>query len=223
MEFAKFVKSLGYNFNPSASSRSNQFQLLMLAARGTEEEGVLNELAIRSMAKAIYSTKNIGHYGLGFDFYTHFTSPIRRYSDLIVHRLLFNYIEGNGKPLLSESQLEEICDHISQTERSAVEAERKSVKMKQIEFLADHVGEEFHGIISGVTHFGMFIKLTDNLAEGLIKMKDLDDDFYVYDDKKYSLLGRRTKRQYRLGDRLTVKLIRADLEKSELDFIITNG
>jgi ribonuclease R len=223
IEFSKFVKSLGYNFNPSAQSRSNQFQLLMLAVKGTEEEAVISELAIRSMAKAVYSTKNIGHYGLGFKHYTHFTSPIRRYSDLMVHRLLFNYLEGNGKPGLSEKQLEDICEHISVTERNAVEAERDSVKQKQLEFLQDHVGDEFHGIISGVTHFGMFIKLTETLAEGLIKMRDLDDDFYVYDDKKYSLIGRRTKRQYRLGDKVTVKLIRADLEKAELDFIITGS
>jgi ribonuclease R len=141
----------------------------------------------------------------------------------MVHRLLFNYLEGNGKPGLSEKQLEDICEHISVTERNAVEAERDSVKQKQLEFLQDHVGDEFHGIISGVTHFGMFIKLTETLAEGLIKMRDLDDDFYVYDDKKYSLIGRRTKRQYRLGDKVTVKLIRADLEKAELDFIITGS
>jgi len=220
-EFAKFVKSLGYNFNPSVTSRSNQFQQLMLAARGTEEEAVISELAIRSMAKAVYSVKNIGHYGLGFKHYTHFTSPIRRYSDLLVHRLLLDYIEGDWKPVIKEKLLDEICDHISQTERNAVEAERKSVKIKQVEFLKGKVGEEFHGIISGVTHFGMFIKLTDNLAEGLIKMRDLEDDFYVYDDKKYSLVGRRKKKQYRLGDKVNVRLIRADLDKSELDFIIT--
>jgi ribonuclease R len=223
IEFSKFVKSLGYNFNPSESSRSNQFQLLMLAVRGTEEEAVISELAIRSMAKAVYSINNIGHYGLGFKHYTHFTSPIRRYSDLLVHRLLFNYLDGNGKPGLSDKQMEDICDHISITERNAVEAERASIKQKQLEYLQDHIGTEFHGIISGVTHFGMFIKLTETLAEGLIKMRDLDDDFYVYDDKKYSLIGRKTKRQYRLGDKVTVKLIRADLEKSELDFIITGS
>ncbi len=220
-EFAKFVKSLGYSFNPSASSKSNQFQLLMLSVKGTEEEAVISELAIRSMAKAVYSVTNIGHYGLGFKHYTHFTSPIRRYSDLVVHRLLYNYIEGNGKPVIPLGKLDEICDHISETERNAMEAERKSVKRKQVEFLSSQVGEEFHGIISGVTHFGMFIKLTDNLAEGLIKMRDLEDDFYVYDDKKYSLVGKRTKNQYRLGDKVNVRLIRADLEKSELDFIIT--
>ena len=219
-EFAKFVKSLGYSFDPNAASKSNQFQLLMLSVKGTEEEAVINELAIRSMAKAVYSTHNIGHYGLGFMYYTHFTSPIRRYSDLMVHRLLFQYLKKKGNFRYSNEELEEISDHLSVTERNAVDAERKSVKLKQIEYLQHHIGEEFHAIISGVTYFGIFVKITDILAEGLVKIRDLESDSYIYDEKKYALVGKATKKQYRLGDKVSVKLIRVDIEKSEVDFII---
>ncbi len=221
VEFSKFVKSLGFSFDPAGSKNTKQFHSLLLQIKGKEEEALINELAIRSMAKAVYSTKNIGHYGLGFKHYTHFTSPIRRYSDLIVHRILFHYLEVNNKNLYSHVRLEEIAAHISITERSAVEAERLSIKIKQIEFLENHIGESFHAVISGVTHFGLFVKILDILAEGLIRVRDLEGDFYVYDEKKYSLIGRRTKKQYRLGDKVWVKLIRVDKEKSELDFIIT--
>ena len=219
-EFAKFVKSLGYSFDPNAASKSNQFQSLMLSVKGTEEEAVINELAIRTMAKAVYSVHNIGHYGLGFKYYTHFTSPIRRYSDLMVHRLLYKYINQKGSFKYSNEELDEISDHLSITERNAVDAERKSVKLKQVEYLQNHIGEEFHAIISGVTYFGIFVKITDILAEGLVKIRDLENDTYVYDEKKHALVGQAFKKQYRLGDKVRVKLIRADITKSEVDFII---
>ncbi len=221
IEFSRFVKSLGFSFDPGLSKNTKQFHSLMLQIKGREEEALINELAIRSMAKAVYSTKNIGHYGLGFKQYTHFTSPIRRYSDLIVHRMLFHYLEGNNKSIYSPLKLEEISNNISATERSAIEAERLSIKIKQIEYLENHIGESFHAVISGVTHFGLFVKILDILAEGLIRVRDLEGDFYVYDEKKYSLIGRKTKKQYRLGDKVWVKLVRVDQEKSELDFIIT--
>ncbi len=220
LEFSQFVKSLGYPFDPNAARTSSQFQLLMMSARGKEEEALINDLAIRSMAKAVYSAKNIGHYGLGFKFYTHFTSPIRRYSDLIVHRLLFRYIESESTNSYTLKSLEEICNHISDCERRAIDAERESIKIKQIEYLEEHIGDEFHAIISGVTHFGIFVRLIENLAEGLVRVRDLDDDFYVYDEKKYALVGRKTKKQFRLGDKVEVKLMRVDSERSELDFLI---
>lgn len=219
-EFARFVKTLGYSFDPNSKSKSNQFQLLLNQAKGKEEEALINELAIRSMAKAIYSAKNIGHYGLGFKHYTHFTSPIRRYSDLIVHRLLLNYLNKKSGEIYSLEQLNEICENISATERNAVEAERYSIKQKQFEYLKNHQGSEFSAIISGITNFGIFVKITDILAEGLVRLRDLDDDYYVYDEKKYAITGKRNKKQYRLGDKIHVKLIHVDEERSELDFII---
>ena len=219
MEFARFVKSLGYSFNLKSGKAASQFNQLMKQVKGTEEEGVVNELAIRSMAKAVYSTKNIGHYGLGFKNYTHFTSPIRRYADLIVHRILErSFIAKTGKHY-SLDFLTKISEYISATERTAIEAERRSNKLKKIQYLQDKLGEEFHAVISGVANYGIFVELTDILAEGLIRARDLEGDFYVLDEKKYSLIGKRTKKQFRLGDIITVKLVRVDLENLELDFI----
>jgi ribonuclease R len=217
------VKSLGYSFNPKSGKAANQFNLLMKQVKGTEEEGVISELAIRSMAKAVYATKNIGHYGLGFKNYTHFTSPIRRYADLLVHRILArSFVSKTGKQY-SLDFLDKISEHISATERAAMEAERRSVKLKQIQYLQDRLGEEFQAVISGVANYGIFVELTDILAEGLIRVRDLEGDFYVLDEKKYSLIGKRTKKQFRLGDKILVKLVRVNLENLELDFLTINN
>ncbi len=219
-EFVQFVKSLGYKFNSTSKNLSKEFQKLLTDAEGTSEEAVLNEIAIRTMAKAVYSPENIGHYGLGFPNYSHFTSPIRRFPDLIVHLLTYNYLENNNNHLYSLDELNEICEHTSAQERNAVSAERISIKLKQMEFLKDKLGNDFEGIISGVTNFGLFIEVSENLAEGLVRMSDLDDDYYEFDEKNYSLIGRRLKRVFRLGDKVTVKLIRVDEEKREVDFLI---
>ena len=219
-EFVRFVKSLGYNLSLNEAKQPNGLNKLMESAHGTEEEVVINELAIRCMAKAIYSTDNIGHFGLGFNYYTHFTSPIRRYSDLLVHRFLNHYMTKGNKISRSKADLEKVCEHISATERIAAEAERRSVKLKQIEFLQDHLGDEYNAIITGVTRFGLFVEITDYLAEGLIHVKDLEGDFYVYDEEKYSLIGRRNKKVFRLGDKVQVRLIRVDYDRSQIDFII---
>ena len=220
VEFARFVKSLGYHFDPNSANKSAQFQLLLEEVKGTEEEAVVNEIAIRSMAKAIYSTKNIGHYGLGFKYYTHFTSPIRRFPDLAVHQQIFNYTRDESEKNLSLEELDKICDHASAQEKNAVNAERLSVKLKQIEYLKSKLGEEFHGVVSGITHFGIFIELSQTLAEGLIRLRDMNDDYYVFDEKNYSILGKRTGRKIRLGDKVNVKLVRVDQEKREIDFVL---
>jgi ribonuclease R len=219
LEFSGFVKSLGYSFDPNSANKSKQFQQLLQSCKGTEEEAVINEIAIRSMAKAIYSTNNIGHYGLGFKDYTHFTSPIRRFPDLIVHKLIFDFI-NNKENNFSVEELENICNHASVRERNAINAERLSVKLKQIEYLKGKVGTEFHGVVSGITNFGIFVELSTNLAEGLIKYRDLEDDFYIFNERNYSITGKRTGRKIRLGDKVNVKLVRVDNEKREIDFIL---
>ncbi|MFH1196100.1 MAG: ribonuclease R [bacterium] len=218
-EFTSFVKSLGYSFDPFQNSTTKQFQKLLDEVKGKEEEAVVNEIAIRSMAKAVYSTENIGHYGLGFNYYTHFTSPIRRFPDLIVHQIIFNYLQ-TGENFYTTEKLEEICEHSSAMERTAISAERLAVKIKQLEFMKNKIGEEFHGVISGITNFGMFIEINENLSEGLIRLRDLDDDYYIYDEKNYSLLGRSTKKRYRLGDKVHVRVVRVDEEKREIDFVL---
>ncbi len=221
-DLASFVEHLGYSLHAGKGVTSRAIQTLLNSIKGKEEENVINEVAIRSMAKAVYSEKNIGHFGLGFKYYTHFTSPIRRYPDLIVHRLLWEYDHNMAHRRREQiaAKLPDMCKHSSEMERNAMEAERASVKVMQVEYMKRHVGDEFHAIISGVTNFGIFVEITDTLVEGLIHVRDLEDDFYVYDEKKYSLIGKRTKKRYRLGDKVTVQVVRVDPEEREIDFAL---
>ncbi len=219
VEFSNFVKSLGYNFDINSAS-TKQLQLLLEQVKGTEEEAVINEVAIRSMAKAIYSEHNIGHYGLGFKYYTHFTSPIRRFPDLIVHQLIYDYLENQGRARYSLEQVKYFAEHSSDKERDAVQAERLSIKLKQMEYLRNHLGDIFDAVISGITNFGIFIQLSENLAEGLVKLRDMEDDYYIFDEKNYSLVGKSSGKKYRLGDKIRVQLVRIDEERRETDFIL---
>jgi ribonuclease R len=217
--FSLFAGRFGYRLNTRNDKEiAHSLNKLMVDVRGKAEQNVLEQLAIRTMAKAIYTTDNIGHYGLSFDFYTHFTSPIRRYPDIMVHRLLDHYLAG-GKPANAE-QIEEACKHSTDMEIRSSEAERASVKFKQVQYLNDRKGEVFDGLISGVTEWGLFIELTDNKCEGLIRIRDLGDDFYELDEKNYCLVGHRTKKKYQLGDKLQVMLKSADLVKKQIDFIL---
>ncbi len=219
-DLASFVEHLGYSLNLHGGMTSRALQKLLNDVRGKEEENVVNEVAIRSMAKAVYSEQNIGHFGLGFKYYSHFTSPIRRYPDLLVHRLLAEYAAKmpHKRRLQLTEQLPQICKQASDRERVATDAERASVKVMQVEYMKRHLGDVFHAIISGVTNFGMFVEISDLLVEGLIRMRDLEDDYYIFDEKRYSLIGRRTKKRYRLGDKVTVRVIRVDPEERQMDF-----
>jgi ribonuclease R len=175
-------------------------------------------VAIRTMAKATYTTANIGHYGLAFPYYTHFTSPIRRYPDMMVHRLLERYLAG-GRSVSAEA-LEDDCKHCSNMENLAAQAERASIKYKQVEFMSDKIGQVFDGVISGVTEWGLFVEINENRCEGLVPMRDLNDDYYELDEKTYSLIGQRKKRRYNLGDPVRIKVVRANREKKQLDFTL---
>lgn len=221
-DLATVAATFGYKLKINGDPEQvNQSLNKMLAdVKGRAEENFLSTLAIRSMAKAIYSTENIGHYGLGFPFYTHFTSPIRRYPDMMVHRLLARYL--NGGRSVNVDKLEDECKHSSEMEQLAASAERSSIKYKQVEYMADKLGQEYPGVITGVTEWGLYVELEENLCEGLVPMRDLADDYYDFDEKNYCLIGRRTHARYRLGDKVRVKVARADIAKKQLDFVIAD-
>ena len=215
--FRQFITRFGYNIEGSTEKQiSKSLNKLLSGLKGKKEQNLIETLAVRSMAKARYSTDNIGHYGLSFPNYTHFTSPIRRFPDMMVHRLLAHYLDG-GKPKDAEA-LEKLCKHSSEMEIKASEAERASIKYKQVEYMQDKIGEVFDGVISGVTDFGMFVELTESKCEGLVAMRDLDDDFYAFDEQNYCLVGRQTNRKFQLGDEVQVVVHRTNLALKQLDF-----
>jgi ribonuclease R len=218
-KFTQFVGRLGYKLSLSSErSLAKSFNDLFKQVHGKGEENLVETLAVRTMAKAEYSTHNIGHYGLAFKYYSHFTSPIRRYPDLMVHRLLEMYLDK--KPSASESEYENKCKHCSEMERKAVEAERASIKYKQAEFMSDKIGEEFDGLISGVSKYGLFVEVKKNKCEGMVRLRDLDDDFYYLDEENYKVIGHRKGHEYKLGDSIRIRVKHIDIHKKHLDYEI---
>ena len=220
---AQFIARFGYKLRTSGKKEevSKSINNLLDEIQGRKEENLIETVSIRAMQKARYSVHNIGHYGLAFNYYTHFTSPIRRYPDTMVHRLLTKYLDEGGHTV-TEKKYEALCEHSSMMEQLAASAERSSVKYKQVEFMTEHLGQVYKGVISGVTEWGLYVELNENKCEGMIPMRDLDDDYYEFDEKNYCLRGRRTRRTYSLGDELTIKVAKANLERKQLDFALAD-
>ena len=215
-----FINRFGYKIRTSGTKTevSKSINRLLDDIKNKKEQNLVETVSLRAMQKARYSTHNIGHYGLAFDYYTHFTSPIRRFPDMMVHRLLTRYLAGGRTA--QETKYEELCDHSSEMEQIAANAERASVKYKQVEFMSERLGMEFDGVISGVTEWGLYVELNENKCEGMIPMRDLGDDYYDFDEKNYCLTGRRHHKKFSLGDPVTIKVARANLEKKQLDFAL---
>ncbi|RKS55384.1 RNAse R [Gillisia mitskevichiae] len=211
------IAKFGYKINlKDKSSISSSLNALLSDVQGTKEQNLVDTLTIRTMSKAYYSTKNIGHYGLSFDYYSHFTSPIRRYPDVMTHRLLQNYLDD--KPSAKEEEYEEKCHHSSEMESLATNAERDSIKFMQVKFMLDHEDEEFLGVISGVTEWGIYVEIISNKCEGMVRLRDIRDDHYDFDEEQYAIVGRKTKNMYQLGDEVYISVKNADLVKRHLDF-----
>ncbi len=215
-KLSQLVSRFGHRLKTTGSGISGSMNHLLHEIRGKKEQDLIETLAIRAMAKAKYSTENIGHYGLAFPYYTHFTSPIRRYPDMMVHRLLYAYLEGESSR--NRDKYESFCQHSSEMEQRASDAEFASVKYKQVEFMQDKLGVIFEGIISGVAEWGLYVEIVENKCEGLVPIRELDDDFYEYDEDHYCLRGRRNKKCYQLGDPIRVEVYRTNLLKRQLDF-----
>jgi ribonuclease R len=217
--FSNFIQRFGYSINTTSQKNiTTSINELLDVVQGKKEQNVIETLAVRSMAKAVYSTKNVGHYGLSFSHYSHFTSPIRRYPDMMVHRMLTAYL--NDEKSKNQDKYEDFCKHASNMEKKAAEAERASIKYKQVEFMKDHIGEDFDGIISGVTEWGFYVELNESKCEGLVHIRELDDDYYFFDEDNYAIIGRRNKKTYQLGDAVRISIMRADLEKKQLDYTL---
>ena len=217
--FSKFIKRYGYHINLANNKEiASSMNQLLDEVKGKTEQNVIENLAIRSMAKAAYDVKNIGHYGLAFEYYTHFTSPIRRYPDLMVHRLLFQYMDG-GKSV-SSNEYGKFCKHSSDMEQRAAMAERASIKYKQVEFMQDKLGQIFDGVISSLTEWGMYVEIADTRIEGMIALKDMEGDYYDFDEKNFCIVGHKHKKKYQLGDRLKVQIIRTNLSRKQIDMML---
>lgn len=216
-DFSNFITRFGYKLiNDDTTSLPKSINKLLNSVTGKKEQNIIETLALRAMAKAVYSTDNIGHYGLALKNYTHFTSPIRRYPDMMVHRLLTSYLNGENPG--EKRMFEKLCEHSSKMERLATEAERASIKYKQVEFMSDKIGMEFEGIISGVTEWGLYVEIIENQCEGMINVRDLDDDYYDYDEENYCMKGRSNGKVYTLGDKVTIEVVKADLQKKQIDY-----
>ena len=214
--FRQFITRFGYKLTADENNLPKAMNRLMEEVSGRSEQNIIETIALRSMAKAVYSTNNIGHYGLAFKYYTHFTSPIRRYPDMMVHRLLTAYLDKENPG--SQEKYEKLCDHSSKMERLANDAERASVKYKQVEFMSDKTGQVFDGVISGVTEWGIYVEIIENQCEGMVSVRDLTDDYYEYDEENYCIKGRITGKLYTLGDRVKVEVVKADMQKKQLDY-----
>lgn len=219
-KLSAFIARFGYKIRTDGTKQevSKSLNRLLADVKGKKEEEVVEMVALRAMMKARYSTHNIGHYGLMFQYYTHFTSPIRRYPDTMVHRLLTRYSEGGRS--VSEKKYEELCEHSSDMEQLAATAERASIKYKQVEFMGDRIGQEFDGTVSGVTEFGLYVEVDENSCEGMIPLRLLLDDYYEFDERNFCLVGRRFHKRYALGDKVRIRVERANLERRQLDFAL---
>ena len=213
------IGKFGYKINTeNRNTISETLNKLLEDVHGKGESNMIETLAIRSMSKAVYTTDNIGHYGLAFDYYSHFTSPIRRYPDVMTHRLLQHYLDGGKSP--KAAAYEEKCDHSSEREYLASKAERDSIKYMQVKYMQDHQDQVFEGVVSGVTEWGIYVEIIENKCEGMVRIRDIKDDYYIFDESQYAIVGQSTKNMIQLGEQVTVKVKNTDLERKHLDFTL---